>query len=146
MIRKSRSNVSVFEVQERAIAVGDRIQFTTPWKEKGIASRETAAVEQLEKTEISPSAWRTAARIAWNLKDYNHIDHAYAMTSHSSQGMTVDRVLFTSDTTDSRVRGLVDKRFHMWPRLVHAMMRRFLQIARCNSDRHFLARMQRIWH
>ena len=31
------------------------------------------------------------------------------MTSHSSQGMTVDRVLIHVDTGDSRVRGLVDK-------------------------------------
>jgi ATP-dependent exoDNAse (exonuclease V) alpha subunit len=31
------------------------------------------------------------------------------MTSHSSQGMTVDRVLIYVDTTDSRVRGLVDR-------------------------------------
>jgi ATP-dependent exoDNAse (exonuclease V) alpha subunit len=31
------------------------------------------------------------------------------MTSHSSQDVTVDRVLIHVDTTDSRVRGLVDK-------------------------------------
>ena len=31
------------------------------------------------------------------------------MTSHSSQGMTVDRVLIHVDTGDSRVRALVDK-------------------------------------
>src|SRR5947209_16987034 len=48
-------------------------------------------------------------RVAWNLKEFNHLDHAYAMTSHSSQGMTVDRVLIHVDTGDSRIRGLVDK-------------------------------------
>lgn len=51
----------------------------------------------------------TGRRVAWNLKEYNYLDHAYAMTSHSSQGMTVDRVLIHVDSTDSRVRGLVDK-------------------------------------
>ncbi len=105
----SRSNVSVFETQERAIAIGDRIQFTTPWKEKGVASRETAAVEQLEKNGNIAVRLQNGRRVAWNLKDYNHVDHAYTMTSHSSQGMTVDRVLIHVDTTDSRVRGLVDK-------------------------------------
>jgi ATP-dependent exoDNAse (exonuclease V) alpha subunit len=106
---KVRSNVSVFETQERAIAVGDRIQFTTPWKEKGVASRETAAVEQLEKNGNIAVRLQNGRRVAWNLKDYNHVDHAYTMTSHSSQGMTVDRVLIHVDTTDSRVRGLIDK-------------------------------------
>jgi ATP-dependent exoDNAse (exonuclease V) alpha subunit len=106
---KLRSNVSVFESQERAIAVGDRIQFTTPWKEKGVASRDTAAVEQLETNGNIAVRLENGRRVAWNLRDYNHIDYAYAMTSHSSQGMTVDRVLVHVDTTDSRVRGLVDK-------------------------------------
>ena len=48
-------------------------------------------------------------RQAWNLKEYSYLDHAYAMTSHSGQGMTVDRVLIHVDTSDSRIRGLVDK-------------------------------------
>lgn len=104
-----RSNVSVFESQERAFAIGDRIQFTTPWKEKGIASRETAAVEQLETNGNIAVRLESGRRVAWNIKQYSHLDHAYAMTSHSSQGMTVDRVLIHVDTTDSRVRGLVDK-------------------------------------
>jgi ATP-dependent exoDNAse (exonuclease V) alpha subunit len=38
-----------------------------------------------------------------------HVDYAYAMTSHSSQGATVDRALIHIDTGDSRVRTLVDE-------------------------------------
>jgi conjugative relaxase-like TrwC/TraI family protein len=105
----SRSNLSVFESQERPFAIGDRIQFTTPWKEKGIASRETGQIEHIEKNGNIAVRLENGRRVAWNLKEYNFLDHAYAMTSHSSQGMTVDRVLIHVDTTDSRVRGLVDK-------------------------------------
>jgi ATP-dependent exoDNAse (exonuclease V) alpha subunit len=105
----SRSNLSVFESQDRPFAIGDRIQFTTPWKEKGVASRETARIEHIEKNGNIAVRLETGRRVAWNLKEYNYLDHAYAMTSHSSQGMTVDRVLVHVDTTDSRVRGLVDK-------------------------------------
>jgi ATP-dependent exoDNAse (exonuclease V) alpha subunit len=105
----SRSNLSLFESQERPFAIGDRVQFTTPWKEKGIASRETGRIEHIEKNGNLAVRLETGRRVAWNLKEYNYLDHAYAMTSHSSQGMTVDRVLIHVDTTDSRVRGLVDK-------------------------------------
>lgn len=104
-----RSNLSVFESQARPFAIGDRIQFTTPWKEKGVASRETARIEQVEKNGNLAVRLENGRRLAWNLKEYRYLDHAYAMTSHSSQGMTVDRVLIHVDTTDSRVRGLVDK-------------------------------------
>ena len=34
---------------------------------------------------------------------FRHIDHGYAVTSHSSQGTTVDRVLINADTSESRV-------------------------------------------
>lgn len=106
---KGRSTLSVFESQERQLAVGDRIQFATPWKEKAVASRDTAMIEQLEPNGNIAVRLESGRRIGWNIRDYNHIDHAYVMTSHSSQGMTVDRVLIHVDTGDSRVRGLVDK-------------------------------------
>jgi hypothetical protein len=106
---KSRPNVSVFETQERAIAVGERIQFTTRGKRKPSLRAKRPPSNSSKRTEISPSACKMVAGSAWNLKDYNHVDHAYTMTSHSSQGMPVDRVLIHVDTTDSRVRGLVDK-------------------------------------
>jgi ATP-dependent exoDNAse (exonuclease V) alpha subunit len=45
--------------------------------------------------------------VGWNLNQNKHLDYAYAMTSHSSQGTTVDRVLIHVDTSDSRTRALV---------------------------------------
>lgn len=104
-----RSALSVYEPQERSFASGDRIQFTTPWSQKGVASRDTAVIEQMESNGNISVRLDNNRRVAWNLKEFNHLDYAYAMTSHSSQGMTVDRVLIHVDTGDSRVRGLVDK-------------------------------------
>ncbi len=36
--------------------------------------------------------------VDFNLKDHPHIDYGYAVTSHSSQGQTADRVLIHVDT------------------------------------------------
>jgi ATP-dependent exoDNAse (exonuclease V) alpha subunit len=36
--------------------------------------------------------------IAFTLHDHPHLDHGYAVTSHSSQGQTADRVLIHVDT------------------------------------------------
>jgi hypothetical protein len=41
-----RSNVSIFESQNRTLGVGDTIQLTTPWKEKGITLPDTAVIDQ----------------------------------------------------------------------------------------------------
>lgn len=90
----------MFDTQERAIAVGECIQFTTPWKEKGVASRDTAVVEQLEANGNIAVRLENGRRVAWNLRDYDHIDHAYAMTATRAaqlrQALSRDNVKDTS--------------------------------------------------
>jgi len=39
--------------------------------------------------------------VEFPLKDHPHLDHGYAVTSHSSQGQTADRVLIHADTEES---------------------------------------------
>src|SRR5260370_33915877 len=41
--------------------------------------------------------------VSFETDHFRHIDHGYAVTSHSSQGTTVDRVLINADTSESRV-------------------------------------------
>ncbi len=41
--------------------------------------------------------------IGFEMEKFRHLDHGYAVTSHSSQGTTVDRVLINADTSESRV-------------------------------------------
>jgi ATP-dependent exoDNAse (exonuclease V) alpha subunit len=36
--------------------------------------------------------------VQFNIREHPHIDHGYAVTSHSSQGATADRVLVNVDT------------------------------------------------
>src|SRR4029077_12157960 len=38
-------------------------------------------------------------QIEFNAGDHRHFDHGYAVTSHSSQGLTADRVLVHADTS-----------------------------------------------
>ena len=37
-------------------------------------------------------------QIEFNPKEHRHLDHGYAVTSHSSQGLTAERVLVHADT------------------------------------------------
>lgn len=46
---------------------------------------------------------RSGERLTFALGDYDRLDHAYAMTVHKSQGLTVDRAFYlASETTDRR--------------------------------------------
>ncbi|PKG96280.1 hypothetical protein CXF92_00320 [Pseudomonas sp. Choline-3u-10] len=46
---------------------------------------------------------RSGTEINWRLSDYDKLDHAYAMTVHKSQGLTVEHAFYiVSETTDRR--------------------------------------------
>ena len=49
-------------------------------------------------------------RITFNVKESPHLDYGYAVTSHSSQGQSADRVLVHVDTEQAGEK-LVNRRF-----------------------------------
>lgn len=102
--------VAIYEPEMRTFAEGDRIQFTAPWKQKSISGRDLGTVTHLDKDgNIKVKLDDSGRTVGWNLNHNKHVDYAYAMTSHSSQGATVDRALIHIDTGDSRVRSLIDE-------------------------------------
>lgn len=102
--------VALYAPELRSFAEGERVQFTAPWKEKSISGRDLGTVTSLDGSgNIMVKLDDSNRTVSWNLKDNKHLDYAYAMTSHSSQGATVDRALIHIDTGDSRVRALIDE-------------------------------------
>ncbi len=93
------TGVSIYREIAHEFSVGDRIQFTAPDKSLGVANRDLAIIEA-----IHPDG-RLAARldnnrpIEFNATEHRHFDHGYAVTSHSSQGLTSERVLIHADTS-----------------------------------------------
>ncbi len=101
--------VNVFREVEREFAVGDRVQFTAPNKDLGVANRDLATVVGLEEGQVTlRTDGKSARTVAFNTEEFRQLDHGYAVTSHSSQGLTADRVLAHIDTDASR--GLINNR------------------------------------
>lgn len=76
---------------ERSFASGDRVMFLKNERSLEVKNGTLGTVE-----EVSQIAMRVRTddgrSIAFDLKDYAHIDHGYAATIHKAQGMTVDSV------------------------------------------------------
>ena len=95
--------VNVFREVEREIAIGDRVQFTAPSKELGVANRDLGTVVMLEDGQMTLRMDGKSPRfVTFETAKFRQFDLGYAVTSHSSQGLTAARVLVHIDTDSSR--------------------------------------------
>jgi conjugative relaxase-like TrwC/TraI family protein len=90
--------VTIYRPSERALATGDRVQFTAPFRERQVANRELGTLEHLDASGRARVRLESGRRVTFSLETYTHLDYGYAVTSHSSQGQTADRVLIDVDT------------------------------------------------
>jgi conjugative relaxase-like TrwC/TraI family protein len=92
------TGVSVYREMERELSVGDRIQFTAPDKSLGVANRDMAAIEAIHPDGRLCVRLDNNRQIEFSPNEHRHLDHGYAVTSHSCQGLTAERVLVHADT------------------------------------------------
>ncbi|HEX7295997.1 MAG TPA: ATP-binding domain-containing protein [Pyrinomonadaceae bacterium] len=94
------SGVSVYNEAERSFAERDHIQFRAPFGEKRIVNGELGSITKIEPEHLRVTL-DSGREVTFDPQQFRHIDHGYAVTSHSSQGLTVDRVLINADTRES---------------------------------------------
>jgi hypothetical protein len=100
--------VTLYRETERAFNEGDRVQFTAPNRERHIANRELGTIEKIDDSGNLQLRLDSGRIVAFNIKENPHLDYGYAVTSHSSQGQTADRVLIHVDT--EQAEKLVNRR------------------------------------
>jgi conjugative relaxase-like TrwC/TraI family protein len=92
------TGVSVYREVAHDFSMGDRIQFTAPDRGLGVANRDLAVIESVGPNGQITARMDNNRRIEFNAGEHRHFDHGYAVTSHSSQGLTAERVLVNADT------------------------------------------------
>lgn len=106
---KRLRGVTAYREATREIATGDRIQFTAADRKLGIVNREIGVVQEQTPDRIAVQLPGQADRVvSFDPKQFRNIDHGYAVTSHSAQGLTTERVLANIDTDGPR--GLINTR------------------------------------
>lgn len=101
------SGVSVYYEAKRAFAEGDRLQIRAGFRAKRIANGELGTITKIGPNQIR-LAMDSGREVMVDLRKFRHLDYGYAVTSHSAQGLTFDRVLINADTRQS-VRLLNDR-------------------------------------
>jgi ATP-dependent exoDNAse (exonuclease V) alpha subunit len=92
--------IAAYREIEREFAAGEKIQFTAPNRDLQVANRDLGTIQHIgDDGKISVRMDGTKDRIVrFDAAQMRHLDHGYAVTSHSSQGLTSERVLVNMDT------------------------------------------------
>jgi conjugative relaxase-like TrwC/TraI family protein len=90
--------VTVYRDTERTFAQGDRVQMTAPYHEQKLANRELGTVDKIDGDDNLKLRMDSGREVEFNARQHPHLDYGYAVTSHSSQGQTADRVLIHIDS------------------------------------------------
>jgi conjugative relaxase-like TrwC/TraI family protein len=97
---KRLSGITAYREISREFAQGDRIQFTSTNRELGVSNRDLGAIHRIDGKQIDVKMDGEKERtVSFDSAKMRHFDHGYTVTSHSSQGLTTDRVLVNMDTT-----------------------------------------------
>ena len=75
---------------ERAFASGDRIMFLRNERGLGVKNGTLGTIQRITPQRMAVLT-DDGRSVAFDTKDYAHVDHGYAATIHKAQGMTVDR-------------------------------------------------------
>ena len=73
----------------RTFAPGDRIMFLKNERSLGVKNGSLGTVEQVSPERLAVRL-DDGRQVAFDVKDYAHLDHGYAATFHKAQGVTVD--------------------------------------------------------
>ena len=101
--------VTLYREAERTFSRGDRVQFTAPNREQHVANRELGTIEKIDANSNLELRMDSGRTLSFNIRENPHLDYGYAVTSHSSQGQTADRVLVHVDTEQAGEK-LVNRR------------------------------------
>ena len=119
---KRLRGVNVYTDIPREFSTGDRIQFTQNNKDLDVHNRDLGRIEAIGKDNLLTVRMDDGKTVNFDPAKIRHFDHGYAVTSHSSQGLTENRVIVNMDT--NAPAELLDTRFA------------YVSISRASQDAH----------
>lgn len=78
--------------EQRNFSLGDRIIFTANDSRLGVKNGTLGQIKSIHDGYFIVQT-DNGKKVSFSIQQYNHLDHAYALTSYKGQGMTVSNVL-----------------------------------------------------
>ena len=89
----------VYTPEKRMLGAGDRVQFRRPDNRRDIANAEFATITAIGSRQAKLRFESKEQReLVLAIEALRHVDHGYTVTSFSSQGSTVDKVIINDDS------------------------------------------------
>ena len=95
---RRQQGVSVFREEQRNFSESDRIQFIAPANDLKVANRELGTIGSIDEDGRLNLKLDSGRAIELDPTRHMNLDYGYAVTSHSRQRQTADRVLINVDT------------------------------------------------
>jgi len=95
---RRQQGVTVYREEMRLFSEGDRVQFTAPASDLKVANRELGRIESIGTDARLNLKMDDGRSVKLDPNRQLHLDYGHAVSSHSSQGQTADRVLIHVDS------------------------------------------------
>ena len=93
---KDGTKLNLFKTEQRDFGIADQIIFKKNDKKLGLANGQIGTITHLSGNLITVKI--NDKKITFNTKEYNYIQHAYAITDFASQGKTTNRVIAVANS------------------------------------------------
>ena len=99
----AKSHPTISDIETRQISIGDQVRFTATDLKAGYVTNQSARVSQISNNSITLTNTTTGKDITLNTDKPIHIDHDYAKTTFSSQGLTAENVIYHAQSTSTNL-------------------------------------------
>lgn len=100
----SKTHPTVSELESKSFSVGDLVKFTSTDISKGVLTNEAATVINIDKTSNSLTIQKSdGSTLFIDSSQPLNLDHRYAQTTFSSQGLTAKNILYHAQSTSTNL-------------------------------------------
>ena len=103
------NSFTAYEMEQKSFGLNDRVMFTKNDKDLDVKNGEIGTVKSFDGENMVVA--KDDKEIQLSMNDYQHLTHAYAVTTHKSQGASIDNVhIFapTSSGMENKQAGYVE--------------------------------------